>query len=159
MKTRQALWPLMMAALLLPAVGEAQMPPIPPGRWWERPRAAERLALSAEQRARLEELTIRHARELADLKAEVEKAEIDLRAAADREPFDAAAVRRAFTALQQARSRMEAQRFEMLLAIRETLTAPQWALLKELTREWVRDATRDAGGRERFGPRPMRPRP
>jgi Spy/CpxP family protein refolding chaperone len=159
MNRRQVVSLLVAAGLLLPAVGAAQMLPIPPGRWWERPRVMEELALSTEQRAKLEEITLGHARELVDLKAAVEKAEIDLRAAADREPFEPARVRSAFAALQQARSRMEVQRFEMLLAIREVLTAPQWARLKELTREWVRETARDVGGRERGGPRPLRPRP
>lgn len=139
--------------------GNGQVLPIPPGRWWERPRVAEELALSAEQREKLEEVSVSHARELVDLRAAVERAEIDLRAVADREPFDAAAVRRAFAAFQQARSRMEAQRFELLIAVRQTLSAAQWERLKGLAREWARETERGKEIRERIGPRPLRPRP
>jgi len=50
-----------------------------------------------------------------DLKANVEKAELDLKAAAEEEPLVLARVRQAFQALQQARTRLDTERFEMLL--------------------------------------------
>ncbi len=147
-----------MLATLEPLPGHGQVLQVPPGRWWERPRVAEELVLTAEQREQLEAASLSHARELVDLKAAVEKAEIDLRAAADREPFDAKAVRSAFAALQQARMRMETHRFEMLLAVRQVLTARQWERLKELTREWVREGERGKDIRDGMGPRSLRPR-
>ncbi len=117
---------------------------VPMGRWWEWPRVAQQLGLSAEQTQKLEAITLSQATAMVDLKASVEKAEINLRAAADAQPFDAKRVRDTFGLLQQARMKLEAQRFEMLLKTREVLTADQWQKLRELARE--RRVERGKGG-------------
>jgi Spy/CpxP family protein refolding chaperone len=108
--------------------------------------------VTQEQQALLEEATVAHARAMVDLKATVDKAEIDLRVAADRDPLDKAKVRAAFAAMQQARTRLEAERFEMLLRVREVLTREQWEKLKVLTRERI---AAEAG--EEAPPLPGRP--
>ena len=140
------------ALLAVAGSASAQGLRIPLGRWWERPRVAQELAVTSEQKTLLEEATVAHARVMVDLKAAVDKAEIDLRVAADRDPLDKAAVRQAFAALQQTRARLEAERFEMLLRVREVLTREQWEKLKNLTRERI------AGDGEEGAP-PLTPRP
>lgn len=116
-------------------IAAAQNLGLPPGRWWERPRVAEQLGLSAEQKATLNTETIAHARALVDLKAAVEKAELDLRVLAEAEPFNGKATREAFANLQRARQRLESERFEMLVKVREILTAGQWQRLQALASE------------------------
>jgi Spy/CpxP family protein refolding chaperone len=144
------------AAVLLVAAGAVAQPRgVPPGRWWERPRIADELALTAEQKARLETLTVENARGMIDLKAAVEKAELDLRTVAEAEPFDAAKVRAAFREVQQARTRLENERFESLLRVRELLNAEQWRRLRELTREALRERVQER--RDGQGGQPMRP--
>lgn len=145
-------WAIAAAALLAAAGAIAQPLGVPPGRWWERPRVAEELALTAEQKARLETLTVENARGMIDLKAAVEKAELDLRAAAEAEPFDAAKVRAAFREVQQARTRLESERFESLLRVREVLNAEQWRRLRELTRDAVRERVQERRGGPPAGP-------
>jgi Spy/CpxP family protein refolding chaperone len=125
---------------------------IPPGRWWERPRVAEELGLTAEQKEKLETVTLAHARTMIDLKASVDKAELDVKAAAEREPFEAKRVRESFGVLQQARLRLETERFEMLLKVREALSTEQWNRLRDLTRERIEEF------RERRLDRPNAPR-
>jgi Spy/CpxP family protein refolding chaperone len=112
----------------------AQPLAVPPGRWWDRPRVAEALALTAEQRQSLDSTTLEHLRGMIDLKAKVEKSELDLRAVADAEPFDAKRARSAFATLQQARMNLEMARFEMLLKVREILSPQQWQQLKTFAR-------------------------
>jgi Spy/CpxP family protein refolding chaperone len=129
---------------------------MPMGRWWEWPRVAQQLGLSAEQTQKLEAITLSQATAMVDLKASVEKAEINLRAASDAQPFDAKHVRDAFGVLQQARLRLETQRFEMLLKTREVLTADQWQKLRELARE--RRMERGKGGPGAGGTQPRGPR-
>ena len=136
----------------------AQPLTIPPGRWWERPRIAAELGLAAEQRATLDTLALAHAKTMVDLKGEVEKAELDLRMTSDTEPFDARGVREAFALLQQRRARLELERFELLLKVREVLTTEQWRKLTTIVRDALR---REVGGEldESQGPRrPLRPR-
>ena len=143
-------------ATLLVATGLAAQPlGVPPGRWWERPQVAEQLALTAEQKARLEALSVENARGMIDVKGSVEKAELDLRVAAEAEPFDAAKVRAAFRTVQQARTRLENERFEALLRVREVLSAEQWRQLRELTRDAVRERVQERRGGQ--GGPPARP--
>ena len=143
-------------ATLLVATGLAAQPlGVPPGRWWERPQVAEQLALTAEQKARLESLSVENARGMIDIKAAVEKAELDLRVAAEAEPFDATKVRAAFRTVQQARTRLENERFEALLRVREVLSADQWRQLRELTRDAVRERAQERRGGQ--GGPPARP--
>ena len=144
---------VMAAAMLWTGAAAAQPLGVPPGRWWERPKVAEELSLQAEQRAKLDSVTLEHARTMIDLKAAVDKAELDLRVMAEGEPFDARAVRASFAALQQARLRLENERFEMLLKVREVLTAGQWARLKAMTSrlmEKVRENRRGPEGERRL---------
>jgi len=119
---------------------------VPMGRWWERPKVAERLALTPEQTKKLEAITLDQARTMVDLKGVLEKAEIDLRAASDAEPFNAKRVRDAFGVVLQARTKLETQRFEMLLKTREVVTAEQWAKLRELARERRAERTEKGKG-------------
>jgi Spy/CpxP family protein refolding chaperone len=131
---------------------------MPPGRWWERPRIAAELALTAEQRATLDTVSLAHAKTMVDLKGEVEKAELDVRVASDAEPFDAGRVREAFAALQQRRGRLELERFEMLLKVREVLSAEQWKKLTAIVKDALRREFRE-GIDDPQGPgRPLRPR-
>lgn len=147
-------WMKVMAAAMLWAGAAVGQPlGVPPGRWWERPRVAEELSLQAEQRAKLDQVTLEHARTMIDLKATVDKAEIDLRAVAEAEPLDARAVRTSFAALQQARLRLENERFEMLLKVREVLSGDQWRKLKAMAgrlMEQVRENRRGPEGDRRL---------
>lgn len=130
--------------MLLGALGTASLwaqgmggPPldVPPGRWWDRPRVAEELGLSPEQKARLEQIVAERTKVLIDRRAAVEKAELDLRLLAEKEPLDPFKLREAFAALQQARQKLEHERFEMLLAVRQTLSPEQWKKLRVVVRE------------------------
>ena len=122
---------------LMLAAGSAAAQPfnVPPGRWWERPMVAAKLALSPDQVKQLDAATYAFALRMVDLKAAVEKDQIDLRALSEAEPFMPGKVRDAFAALQQARVKLESERFDMLLKVREVLNPEQWAKLQQLARE------------------------
>lgn len=139
--------------------GAAQGLEVPPGRWWDRPAVVRALGLSPEQSKEIEGIALTYARQMVDLKAAVERAELDLRAAADAEPFTADRVREAFAQLQRARTRLEAERLEMILRIRGVLSGEQWQRL----RRWAEQArARGVDGRGlgegSSGVRPPRPR-
>ncbi len=110
----------------------AQQLDVPPGRWWAEPRVVERLNLSDEQQETIRDLVYDHARRMIDLKADVERAGLDLAESVKRDDFDPAAVRTAHAAFQSARSKLESERFEMLLAVRGVLSAEQWASIQEM---------------------------
>ena len=158
MISRKKSWIVAVGLVLAAGVAAAQTFDVPPGRWWERPAVAGRLGLSPEQVKQLDGATYAFARRMIDLKATVEKAAIDLRAASDAEPFAPEKVRAAFAVLQQARGRLESERFDMLLKVRELLTPAQWAQLQELAR--ARRAEKGGGGQPAPGnaQRPNQPR-
>jgi len=146
-------WAIGLAAMAVGGLASAQPLGIPPGRWWEQPRVAEQLGLTADQTQQLNTLTFGHARTMVDLKGAVERAQIDLRAAAETDPFDAKQVRQSFAALQQTRMRLEAERFDMLLKVRQVLTTDQWHKLREIIRQ-RRERGEEPGGEA--GRRPLR---
>jgi Spy/CpxP family protein refolding chaperone len=146
MRTQVVAW---LATALVAGPLAAQELELPPGRWWDDPRLAERLALSGAQQAELREVVTEHARRMIDLKAETERAALDLAEAVRRDEFEPAAVRTAFAAFQTARARLENERFEMLLAVRGLLSAEQWRTMQELRRRFN-------GPRDEAAPGPRR---
>ena len=135
---------------------------LPPGRWWENQRLIEHIGLSDEQQAQIRDIVYEHARRMIDLKAAVEKAGLDLRASVDQEEFDPAPVRNAHARFQTARQRLESERFEMLLAVRQILTYEQWQQIEGLKQRMQQnrgDQGRPPGPRYQPGQRPEGGRP
>jgi Spy/CpxP family protein refolding chaperone len=135
MSGRAARWLLSSVLVLAGGVASAQPFSVPVGKWWERPRIAGRLGITSEQVNKLNAATYPHAKAMIDLKASVDKATLDLQAASEADPFETERARIAFGVLQQARQRLETERFEMLLKVRAILTTDQWSRLQELVRE------------------------
>ncbi|MGD1147665.1 MAG: periplasmic heavy metal sensor [Thermoanaerobaculaceae bacterium] len=135
MSGRAAKWLVGSVLVLAGGVASAQPFSVPVGKWWERPRIAARLGITSEQVSKLNAATYPHAKAMIDLKATVDKATLDVQAASETEPFEAERARVAFGVLQQARQRLEAERFEMLVKVRAILTPDQWGRLQELVRE------------------------
>jgi Spy/CpxP family protein refolding chaperone len=107
---------------------------LPPGKWWENERVAERVGLSDEQKSQIGELVFAHARKMIDLKADVDLAGLDLAEVVGQREFNPDAVRTAYAAFQASRHKLENERFEMLLAVRQVITYEQWQTLQELKR-------------------------
>jgi len=121
---------------------------LPHGKWWENERVVQRIGLTEEQQGAISDLVYDHALRMIDLNAGVKKAEFELGDIVVRDDFDPAAVRKAFGAFQAAKQRLENERFEMLLAVRGTLTAAQWKDLLEIRRhlERMRENRRPGDG-------------
>jgi Spy/CpxP family protein refolding chaperone len=134
-------------------------PRLPPGKWWENPRLVERVQLTAEQQGKISELVYQHALSMVDLKAAVDKAELELADRVDRSEIDPARVRSAFAAFQAARAALQKERFEMLLAVRQLLSPQQWQELQRIHQELARRRAEQAAPRrtQRGGPAPGQP--
>jgi Spy/CpxP family protein refolding chaperone len=105
---------------------------LPPGKWWENPRFADQIGLTDEQQVEIREIVFAHARRMIDLKADVDKAGLDLAESVDQQEFDPAPVRAAYAVFQTARQKLENERFEMLLEVRLILTYEQWQKIEEI---------------------------
>ena len=127
---------LSIVLVVLAAVGPvaAQDFDLPPGRWWEDQRVVDHVGITEEQQAQIREVVYERARHMIDLKATVEKAGLDLRASVDQQEFDPAPVRDAFARFQTARHKLENERFEMLLEVRQLLSYEQWQKIEEIKR-------------------------
>lgn len=121
-----------LVALAATMPSAAQEFDLPPGKWWEDQRLASRIGLSAKQQQQIREVIYERARRMIDLKADVDKAGLDLRASVDQQQFEPAPVRAAYAVFQTARQKLEVERFEMLLEIRQILTYEQWQQIEEI---------------------------
>lgn len=139
------------AALAGPAL--SQMPETPPGKWWKRPRVVQLLKLSPEQQEKLEEIFARNRRSFVDLKAEVEKTQIDVEELVAKKDADPKKVSSAVDALEQSRMRLRKSVTMMFLEQKAVLTSQQWSVLLERRDEWRRERgeERRRGEMERRG--------
>ena len=105
---------------------------LPPGKWWENPRLVNHIGLADDQQDQIRGIVYQHARNMIDLKADVDTAGLDLADSVDQEEFDPAPVRAAYAVFQTARQKLENERFEMLLEVRLVLTYEQWRKIEEI---------------------------
>ncbi len=136
------LGPFLAGALLAGALAAplaAQMPEGPPGKWWKRPRIVGLLNLTADQQNRLEEIFSRNRRAFVDLKADVERKQIDVEELLTKKDADEKKTAAAIDALEQARLRLRRQVAMMFLEQKEVLTAAQWQTVLDKRDEWRRE--------------------
>ena len=129
-------------ALLAFAVGlplSAQMPEIPVGKWWKRPRVVEMLKITSDQQERLEEIFSKNRRAFIDLKADVERRQIDVEELMAKKDADPKKISSAIDALDQARLRLGKARTMMIVEMKGILTADQWQVILDKTDEWKRE--------------------
>ncbi len=113
--------------------------------------SSERFGLAAEQQQQIRDLVYDGARRMIDLKAAVDRSGLDLAEVVNSSDFDPEAVRAAYAVFQTARQKLENERFEMLLEVRQVLTNEQWQKLQELKRRMQQNR----GQQRRPGQRPQ----
>jgi Spy/CpxP family protein refolding chaperone len=119
-----------LALVVLAIASSAFAIDVPPGKWWRRPEVVQRLGLSEEQQTRLDGIFRGAANELIDMKGEVEKANIALRAELDQPRLDRENIRRAAARLNDARARLFTRELMMLTDMRAVLTDTQWNTMR-----------------------------
>lgn len=129
---------------------------MPPGRWWENPRVVQEVGLTPEQQDEIHQLVYQHAEVMIGLNADVKRAELRLGELARKEPFDEQAVRKAWAEYQTARTKLENERFDLLIGIRKVLSSEQWKKLDEMRRQFQQRRRRPRE-RQRPGRNPYRP--
>ncbi len=157
MSLRRTMVPMVTVLLAFVGAVQAAGPKLPPGKWWENERVVRELGLTPEQQETIHDVVFDHAQRMIDLNAAVKRAELTLGDLADREPFDEASVRSAWQRFVKARTALENERFELLVAVRKVLTTDQWKRLRKL-REMRRrrPGERRPPGPQQGGRRPPR---
>ena len=111
------------------------------------------LKLTPEQQERLEEIFARNRKSFVDLKADVEKNQIDVEELVAKKDADAKKVSAAVDALELSRMKLRKSMTMMFLEQKAVLTPQQWTLFLERRDEWRRERgeERRRGETERRG--------
>lgn len=132
------------------------------GRWWNNPKVVERLKLTDEQRKAFDGILLEHREKLIDLKASVEKAELEMEPLVSADQPNEARILAQIDKVAQSRAELEKANARFLLAIRNKLTPEQWKQIQAFRashgeeRGWGRDGReRDGQGPNRRGPGPQ----
>jgi Spy/CpxP family protein refolding chaperone len=155
MRTRIPVLTLFSAAVFASGLAVAQMPEVPPGKWWKRPQVARTLDLKVEQQEKLDQIFQKYRRDFVDLKADAEKKQFDVEELMTKKDSDAKKVSAAVDLLEQSRARLRKAVTLMVLEMRGILTEAQWKQVvehRDLWRQEQRDQMRDSM-RGRTGPR------
>ena len=146
------------AALAAPPAPATEAAAATPGirAWWENPRVVERLNLAPDQQKRIQELVFRHTEKMIDLRAEKQRAQLDLSRLLDAEALNDGALDKAAEALDAAQCSVERAQTRLRIEIARVLSREQRRALRDLVRErgeeirrTLRDAARDRRQQQR----------
>src|ERR1700723_2604452 len=96
------------------------------GRWWNNPKVVERLKLTDDQRKSMDAILLAHREKLVDLRASLEKSELELEPLMKEDQPNENAILAQIDKTAAARAELEKANARFLLAIRGKLTADQW---------------------------------
>jgi Spy/CpxP family protein refolding chaperone len=119
------------------------------GRWWDDPKLAQQIGLSADQQKKMDGILQQNRLKLIDLKASLEKQETVMQPLMEAEQPDEGKILAQIDAIAQARAELEKGNARMLLGIRQVLTPDQWTKLKALRAEKKEEWGRDGRGMRR----------
>jgi TonB family protein len=121
-----------------PAPPAPPAPPSPPpqrpelGKWWKNSTVVRELGLSGTQIKEIEQTFLNHRLNLIDLRAALEREEVQLQPLMESDKPDDAKVNAQLDRVLAARNKLEKENTMMMLAIRRILTLEQWKKLQEL---------------------------
>ena len=116
--------------------------------WWSKPVIARQLNLTNVQRQQIRATVVQYRSHLIDIRAEVNKAEIDLQAQFDHDPVDQAQANQAIERLIAARTDLTRTLSQMSLKLRTVLTEQQWRDLQRLRPGQVDEAPTETPGQK-----------
>ncbi len=133
------------------------------GQWWNNPRLVEKLKLTDDQRKAMDAIFQQHREKLVDLRANVEKAEIEMDPLVKADQPNESAVLAQIDKVAQARAELEKANARFLFELRAKLTPDQWKQVQEfrqnrqgMRRDWGNGngERRPGGGKGQGAPPP-----
>ncbi len=122
---------ILIAIALFAFAGTAPAMDLPPGKWWRRPEIIQMLGLTEDQQSKLESISLKAMNELIDHRAELEKANVALRAELDQPQLNREAIRKAAARVSDARARLFDRELMMLYDMRGVLSDTQWMKMRQ----------------------------
>lgn len=137
------------------------------GRWWNNPRIVAALKLTDDQRKAMDAILLEHREKLIDLRASLEKAELEMQPLMSADEPNEDAILSQIDKVAQARAELEKANARFLLAIRAKLTPEQWKQVQNFRNDrrgmmMRRDWRQGAPGQHRMrpgGPNPPQAQP
>lgn len=117
------------------------------GRWWNDPRISRQLAITDDQKHRMDDIFQQHRLNLIDLDANLEKQEVLMQPMISADQPNEAQVLAQIDKIAQARADLEKANARMLFDIRKVLTPEQWQKLRTLRDEHRDDRRMGRDGR------------
>ena len=105
------------------------------GRFWDNPRIAAALKLTPDQQKAMDDILFQHREKLIDLRANLQKAELDMEPLMNANEPDHAAIEAQIDRVVAARAALEKANSNFLLDIRMKLTPDQWKQIKNFRAE------------------------
>lgn len=102
--------------------------------WWRDERTIADLSLAPEQAQRIEQMFFEHRKSTIDLRAEMEKNQIDLESLMAATPLDEVRISAQVDKVDAARARLHKAEIVMKIGLRKTLTPEQWRKLESRRR-------------------------
>ena len=102
---------------------------LPPGMWWKNPDIVAKLSLTADQQTKMDEILRQNRLQLVDMKASLEKEQINLEPLLNANPVDTNKAMAEISRIADERAGLEKANAKMLLGLRSVLTADQWTKL------------------------------
>ena len=100
------------------------------GKWWNNPKLVAELKLTDAQRKAMDETLLQHREKLIDLRATVQKAELELEPMMGEDQPNESQILAQIDKVAQARAELEKANARFLLAIRGKLSPEQWKQLQ-----------------------------
>lgn len=100
------------------------------GRFWDNPRIASTLKITQDQQKEMDDVLFQHREKLIDLRANLQKAELDMEPLMDADEPNHAAIETQIDKVVAARAALEKANSNFLLDIRMKLTPDQWKQIK-----------------------------
>jgi Spy/CpxP family protein refolding chaperone len=105
-----------------------------PGKWWHDKSVIKELKLTDSEKKELDDKYTENRRKMIDLKSQIEKNRFELDLLLGMKVMDREKIMEHYGNLEEARTKLSKQRFEMLLGVRETLGAERFQELKSVHR-------------------------
>ncbi len=119
---------------------------VPPGMWWKNPDMVTKLSLTADQQRRMDEIFQQSRIQLVDLKASLEKEQINLEPLLNASSLDQGRTLAEISKIADLRADLEKANAKMLLGLRGVLTTDQWTKLQDQRRNGMMRGRRGMDG-------------
>ena len=108
---------------------------MPDGKWWKNPNVAAELGLTPEQSTEIEKVFVHSRSKLIDLRADLEKKQLDLQVAMEDKTADRGSVEKKIESVENARAALQKTRALMILDMKQILKPEQWEKLVQMHQE------------------------